>query len=244
MHSKWRTRSRCCFCILGLALLLSFWISGLGINLWPSRVSLVDNDFYELKLQDNTDLADLLSMYSNVSSDEPSVQSMRAGEQNGLFAVSGALRLAHGALKVFTWLTDAKESEKVFSEHVQSCNSRRLLAERGSQKLVEVSKTGRWRLLGIPFSFESTVTVLEDWRDYKATFRQKKRGVMNHFAGFWQVVPVSAEESVVLLYTEAVPGFPVPSLLRRFARVVVEDMAWSVLKDLRDAAADSRASAS
>eukprot|EP00439_Symbiodinium_sp_Y106_P066790 s122_g10.t4 len=225
MHSKWRTRSRCCFCILGLALLLSFWISGLGINLWPSRVSLVDNDFYELKLQDNTDLADLLSMYSNVSSDEPSVQSMRAGEQNGLFAVSGALRLAHGALKVFTWLTDAKESEKVFSEHVQSCNSRRLLAERGSQKLVEVSKTGRWRLLGIPFSFESTVTVLEDWRDYKATFRQKKRGAMNHFAGFWQVVPVSTEESVVLLYTEAVPGFPVPSLLRRFARVVVEDMA-------------------
>ncbi|CAE7943845.1 unnamed protein product, partial [Symbiodinium necroappetens] len=133
--------------------LLSFWISGLGMNLWPSRVSLVDNDFYELKLQDNTDPADLLSMYSNISSDEPSVQSMRAGEQNGLFAVSGALRLAHGALKVFTWLTDAKESEKVFSEHVQSCNSRRLLAERGNQKLVEVSKTGRWRLLGIPFSF-------------------------------------------------------------------------------------------
>ncbi|CAE7945127.1 unnamed protein product [Symbiodinium sp. KB8] len=231
----------CCVCFLGLALLLSFWISGLGMNLWPSRVSLVDNDFYELKLQDNTDPADLLSMYSNISSDEPSVQSMRAGEQNGLFAVSGALRLAHGALKVFTWLTDAKESEKVFSEHVQSCNSRRLLAERGNQKLVEVSKTGRWRLLGIPFSFESTVTVLEDWRDYKATFRQKKRGAMKHFAGFWQVVPVSTEESVVLLYTEAVPGFPVPSLLRRFARVVVEDMAWSVLKDLRDAAANSRA---
>lgn len=67
---------------------------------------------------------------------------------------------------------------------------------------------------------------------------------MKHFAGFWQVVPVSTEESVVLLYTEAVPGFPVPSLLRRFARVVVEDMAWSVLKDLRDAAANSRASAS
>ena len=27
--------------------------------------SLVDNDFYELKLQDNTDLADLLSMPSS-----------------------------------------------------------------------------------------------------------------------------------------------------------------------------------
>ena len=247
MPAKWRTRTRRCDGFLGHSLLcLSYWIfsaslAGLAI-LWPSpsRGSLVDGDFFELKLKDKTSPTELLTMYSNVSGDEPSVQSMRAGEHSGLFAVSGALRLSQGALKVFTWLTDAEKSEEVFSQHMHSCNKRRILGEKGHEKLVEVSRVGRWRLLGIPFSFESNVTVLEDWQNYKASFRQKARGAMKHFAGFWQVVPTSREESVVLLYTEAVPGFPVPSLLRRFARVVVEDMARSVLQDLLDAAESRR----
>ncbi|CAE8628238.1 unnamed protein product [Polarella glacialis] len=95
----------------------------------------------------------------------------------------------------------------------------------------EVSKTGRWRLLGPHFKFESTVIVREDWQQMQATYRQARPGAMRHFSGFWQVVPTGKSESLVMFYTEAIPGFILPAIFRSFDRRALEDMARSLLQD-------------
>ncbi|CAE8652440.1 unnamed protein product [Polarella glacialis] len=67
----------------------------------------------------------------------------------------------------------------------------------------------------------------------QATYRQARPGAMRHFSGFWQVVPTGKSESLVMFYTEAIPGFILPAIFRSFDRRALEDMARSLLQDLR-----------
>lgn len=99
-----------------------------------------------------------------------------------------------------------------------------------------MSKSGKWRPLGIPFSFESTVLALEDWHNLEIRFRLKRPGAMKHLSGFWRMVPAGPHESVVLFYTEATPSVPVPSIFRIFAGRFVREMCKELLQDLRSAA--------
>lgn len=195
---------------------------------------------FKVDISDFTPKA-VLQRYTGTAASPPEVVSVRAGEE-GIFAVRGVLKLQIPAHDVFVWLTDPVETARIFSSHVASAHHRKVLMDttdklkRGGFKLVEVSKTGRWRLLGISFSFESTVLVREDWRKLRAEYKQKRPGAMKHFSGFWQVIPAGKRESLVLLYSEAIPGFPVPALLKRFARGVLETMASSILLELQRAA--------
>ncbi|CAE8624294.1 unnamed protein product [Polarella glacialis] len=188
---------------------------------------------FQLDVSDFTP-AEAVRRHAGSSGGPPVVQSLRTGSPGGLFAVKGTLRIPVAAPEVFKWLTDPEMSAHIFARHVASCNYRKALdIGKRTIRYFEVSKTGRWRLLGIHFKFESTVIVREDWQQMQATYRQARPGAMRHFSGFWQVVPTGKSESLVMFYTEAIPGFPLPAILRRFARRALEYMARSTLQDLQ-----------
>jgi len=167
---------------------------------------------------------------------DPEVQVVRQGEE-GLYAARSTLRVAVPAYELFCWLTDPDKNAQIFAKRVVRVNQRTLVKEdkRAETRLFEVTKTGKFRLLGIPLEYESTVMALEDWRDLEIRFWQIRPGVMRHSAGFWRIIPTGPSEAVVLFFSEAVPSFELPSALRPFAARIVRDMAGGLLEDLRDA---------
>jgi len=167
----------------------------------------------------------------------PEVEIVRQGE-GGLYAARSTLRVAVPAYEIFRWLTDPRENARIFAKRIARVNQRKLVKEdkRAETRLFEVSKTGTFRLLGIPLEYESTVFALEDWRELEIRFWQVRPGAMRHSSGFWRIVPAGPSEAVVLFYSEAVPAFPLPYVFRAFAGRVVRDMASSLLEDLRSAA--------
>lgn len=167
----------------------------------------------------------------------PEVEIVRQGE-GGLYAARSSLRVPVPAYELYLWLTDPVENARIFAKRVRRVNHRKLLREdkRAETRLFEVSKTGFFRLLGIPLEYESTVFALEDWPKLEIRFWQTKPGAMRHSSGFWRIIPTGPSEAVVLFYSEAVPAFPLPYVFRAFAGRVVRDMAASLLEDLRDAA--------
>jgi len=179
-----------------------------------------------------------LEKHLGACGDPPEVQIIRAGEE-GVWAATGTLRLPAPALEVFHRLTDPEENRRIFARTCAAVNYRKLIEadEEARTRLFEVSKTGRWRLLGIPLSFESTVYALEDWRSLEIRFRLKKPGAMKHMSGFWRLVPIGARECLVLFYNEAEPNFPMPRVMRSFAGNVVREMGASLLEDLRESLA-------
>eukprot|EP00931_Biecheleriopsis_adriatica_P076949 TRINITY_DN50605_c0_g1_i1.p1 TRINITY_DN50605_c0_g1~~TRINITY_DN50605_c0_g1_i1.p1 ORF type:complete len:355 (+),score=79.97 TRINITY_DN50605_c0_g1_i1:157-1221(+) len=164
----------------------------------------------------------------------PEVETVSDSADNGVLAARGTLRVRYDARKIFEALCDPEENKRIF-DNCSSVNLRNLLEEDevAKTRLFEVSKTGVWTLVGLPFKFESTVYALEDWRQYQISFRLKKQGAMKHMSGFWRVVPVSHNESIVLFYNEAIPIVKVPSIFRVFAGRFIKEMATSLLEDLR-----------
>lgn len=169
--------------------------------------------------------------------DPAEVHIVRQGE-GGLYAARSTLRVAVPALELYKWLTDPAENARIFSKRIANVNSRKLLEEdkRRRTRLFEVSKTGKFRLIGIPLMYESTVFALEDWEHLEIRFWQIRPGAMKHSSGLWRIIPSGPAESVVLFYSEAVPAFPLPAVFRTFAGRVVRDMANALLEDLRAAA--------
>jgi len=168
--------------------------------------------------------------------DPPEVEILARGEENGILAARGTIRVRYNAKQIFQSLCDPEENKRIF-DNCASVNLRNLIQEDVVEKTrtFEVSKTGRWTLLGIPINFESTVVAMEDWKKYEISFKLKKQGAMKHMSGFWRVVPVSQDESIVLFYNEAVPVIGIPSLFRSFAGRLIKEMAASLLEDLRSA---------
>jgi len=166
----------------------------------------------------------------------PEVEIIRLGE-GGVFAARGTMRVSVPAYDLFKRLTDPEENKRIFASNTASVNFRNLLEEDREKgtRLFEVSKTGRWRLIGIPLTFESTVFAEEDWRGLEIRFRLKKPGAMKHFSGFWRLVPVNRNETLVIFYNEGMPNFPFPVLFGRFVEKVVREMCASLLEDLRAA---------
>lgn len=168
--------------------------------------------------------------------DPPEVEILSRGEDGGVLAARGTIRVRYNARKIFESFCDPEENKRIF-DNCASVNFRDLLHEDKVKKtrLFEVSKTGQWTLLGIPINFESTVLAMEDWKKYEISFKLKKQGAMKHMSGFWRVVPVSQDESIVLFYNEAVPFIRIPSMFKFFAGRLISEMAASLLEDLRRA---------
>jgi len=168
--------------------------------------------------------------------DPPEVEILSSGEENGVLAARGTIRVRYSAKRIFESLCDPEENKRIF-DNCASVNLRRLVQEDEESKTrtFEVSKTGRWTLLGIPINFESTVLAKEDWKKYEISFKLKKQGAMKHMSGFWRVVPVSQDEAIVLFYNEAIPFIRIPSIFRAFAGRLIREMAASLLEDLRTA---------
>lgn len=168
--------------------------------------------------------------------DPPEVEILARGEENGVLAARGTIRVQYNARRIFESLCDPEENKRIF-DNCASVNFRQLIHEDQVKKtrLFEVSKTGQWNLLGIPINFESTVLAMEDWKKYEISFKLKKQGAMKHMSGFWRIVPVSQDESIVLFYNEAVPFIRIPSIFKVFAGRLIQEMAVSLLEDLRSA---------
>jgi len=166
----------------------------------------------------------------------PEVEVVSIGT-NEVLAARGTIRVPYNARKIFENICNPEENRRIFEENTASVNLRRLIEEDKvcETRLFEVSKTGRWNLLGVPITFESTVFAMEDWRKNEVSFQLKKQGAMKHMSGFWRIVPVSEDESIVFFYNEAIPSIPVPSIFRRFAGRIVREMAGSLLEDMRKA---------
>lgn len=178
-----------------------------------------------------------LQRHSGAVGGPPEVVIVNLGERDGVLAARGSVRVRSPAYSVFKRLCDPEENQRIFSENVASVNYRKLIEEDrvAGTRLFESSKTGRWRLLGIPFNFESTVMAVEDWRRLEIRFSLKKQGAMRHMSGFWRAVPIGSEETLVQFYNEAVPRIAVPGSLRWFASRFIQEMAMSLLEDLRRA---------
>mmetsp|Transcript_85520 Transcript_85520/g.190037 ORF Transcript_85520/g.190037 Transcript_85520/m.190037 type:complete len:312 (+) Transcript_85520:129-1064(+) len=180
---------------------------------------------------------DALRRHIGACGQPPEVEILRSGQENGVYAARGTVRVRSGAYEIFKRLTDPEENARIFAKTLASVNYRKLIEDdkEAGTRLFEVSKTGHWRVLGIPFNFESTVFAVEDWRRLEIRFRLKRPGAMQHMSGFWRMVPIGQHETLVLFYNEAVPSLPVPRLLRTFAAKAVQSMASSLLEELRDA---------
>eukprot|EP00442_Polarella_glacialis_P053994 CAMPEP_0115061506 /NCGR_PEP_ID=MMETSP0227-20121206/8043_1 /TAXON_ID=89957 /ORGANISM="Polarella glacialis, Strain CCMP 1383" /LENGTH=332 /DNA_ID=CAMNT_0002446811 /DNA_START=50 /DNA_END=1048 /DNA_ORIENTATION=- len=167
----------------------------------------------------------------------PEVEIISTGLGTGVLAARGTVRVRASASRVFEALCDPEENKRIFDRNTASVNFRTLVEEDkvAKSRLFEVSKTGRWSLVGIPFNFESTVLALEDWKKREIRFRLKKEGAMKHMSGFWRAVPVNENEAIVMFYNEAIPSLPVPSMFRSFAGRIIEQMAASLLEDMREA---------
>lgn len=167
----------------------------------------------------------------------PEVEVVNAGEKDGILAARGSIRVLASAREIFERLCDPQENKKIFSSNTASLNYRTMIEEQkeAGSRLFEVSKTGRWRFLGINFNFESTVYAVEDWPQMEIRFTLKKAGAMRHMSGYWRVVPVNLHESIVLFFNEAIPSVPVPRGFRTFASRIISEMTGSLLEDLRQA---------
>jgi len=169
-------------------------------------------------------------------SEPPEVEAIGIGECHaGVFAGLGSVRVAMPALEVFRCFTDPAVNKQIFARSVGAVNHRFLVHEdkEAKKRLFEVSKTGRWRVLGIPFGFESTVFALEDWNTLQIDFGLKKPGAMKHMSGFWRTIPVSENETLVLYYTEAVPSIPLPPIFRGLSERLVKSLQFALLEDVQ-----------
>ncbi|CAK0891864.1 unnamed protein product [Prorocentrum cordatum] len=149
----------------------------------------------------------------------PGVETLERGDgPDGVYSALASVRLEAPAYDVFRRLCDPEENKRIFDRTCASVNYRHILEEDPEEqsRLIEVSKTGRWRILGIPVHFESTVFAVEDWKSLEIRFRIKSSGTMQHFSGFWKMCPLRQNETVVLFYQEAVPSIPMPKLFRAF----------------------------
>lgn len=166
----------------------------------------------------------------------PEVEAIGIGEcQAGVFAGLGSVRVQVPALEVFRCFSDPSKNKLMFARSVAAVNHRFLVHEdkEAKTRLFEVSKTGRWRVLGIPFGFESTVLALEDWNNLQIDFGLKKPGAMQHLSGFWRAIPVSKNETLVLYYTEAVPSIPLPPIFRGLSERLVKSLQFALLEDVQ-----------
>lgn len=180
-----------------------------------------------------------MQTHSGACGEPPEVEILRSGD-DGIYAAWGTLRVRANALELFLRLTDPQENQRIFSNNRTTSvtlNYRQLIKEDEElgTRLFEVSKTGLWRIYGMPFSFESTVFALEDWRNLEIRHCLKNKGAMSHMSGFWRLVPVSEEETLVLFYNEGIPFVPLPWPLKHIGGRVVGRMAFSLLEDLREA---------
>lgn len=164
----------------------------------------------------------------------PEVEILRTGE-DGIYSARGSVRVQMPALEVFKRLTNPEENKRIFERSCASVNYHKLIGEdkEAQTRLFEVSKTGRWRVLGIPFHFESTVFALEDWRALEISFGLKKPGAMQHLSGFWRTIPIGQHETLFLYYTEAVPSLPLPQIFRSVAGRFVRTLCEALLEDVR-----------
>mmetsp|Transcript_40568 Transcript_40568/g.116122 ORF Transcript_40568/g.116122 Transcript_40568/m.116122 type:complete len:266 (+) Transcript_40568:1975-2772(+) len=168
---------------------------------------------------------------------EEDIQVVERGDgPTGVYAVKATMRLRAPAYDIFKRLCDPEENKRIFDRTTASVNCRDLLTEskEDGTRVFEVSKTGRWKIMGIPVTFESTVLAVEDWKSLEIRYRLKNPGAMRHFSGFWRLFPVGRNEALVLVYQEAVPAFPMPSFFRSFIEKVVKTVCGSLLADLRD----------
>lgn len=168
----------------------------------------------------------------------PEVEALAIGRNcdSGIFAARGGVRVAAPATEVFERFVDPVENQRMFERTIVKVNLRRLIQrdDVAKTRLYEVSKTGRWRILGVPWTSDSTVYALEDWQSFKIEFHLKEPGMMQHLSGFWQVIPVSEQETLIFYYTEAVPAFPVPQFLQAAASRFVKALQYELLQDVRN----------
>jgi len=168
---------------------------------------------------------------------EQEIQIVERGDgPTGVYAAKAVMRLGAPAYDIFKRLCDPEENKRIFDRTTASVNCRNLISEskEDGTRVFEVSKTGRWKIMGIPVTFESTVTAVEDWKSLEIRFRLKNPGAMKHFSGFWRLFPVGRNEALVLVYQEAVPAFPMPKIFRSFIEKVIKTVCGSLLSDLRD----------
>lgn len=183
-----------------------------------------------------------LQMHSGGCGDPPEVFLLKQGE-GGVYAGCGTLRLRINAVDLFLRLTDPEINLQVFSNSRSSAitlNYRNLIREDEhlGTRLFEVSKTGQWRIFGIPFNFESTVYALEDWRNLEIRHCLKTPGGMTHLSGFWRMVPLAPNETLVLLHNEGVPFFKLPWPLRPVGGRAAGRMAYELMESVRHATED------
>mmetsp|Transcript_657 Transcript_657/g.1342 ORF Transcript_657/g.1342 Transcript_657/m.1342 type:complete len:299 (-) Transcript_657:96-992(-) len=178
---------------------------------------------------------DAVRSHTGNAGESPEVKVVAGGE-TGLYATIATYKVHLPAQQVFEYFTDPDENFRIFEKHTAAVNYRNLIEEDKDAGLrtFEVSKSGKWRILGIPFSFESTVYATEDWKALEISYRLKKPGAMKHMAGFWRCVPLSKEESLVVFYHEAEPSVPLPSIFRSLTSRFLTSMASSMLEDVRE----------
>jgi len=168
----------------------------------------------------------------------PEIKALAIGRDRdlGIFSARGSVRVAAPATEVFERFADPVENQRMFERTIVKVNFRKLIRCDDAAKtlLYEVSKTGRWRILGIPWTSDSTVYALEDWQSLKIEFHLKEPGMMRHLSGFWHAIPVSEQETLVFYYTEAVPTFTVPQFLQAAAARYVKALQYELLEDVRN----------
>lgn len=194
--------------------------------------TLVPADTFRVNSSD-FNLEDALQSHTSACGGPPDVKVIQAGE-GGIFAARGTLRIAVPALKIFETVTNPDLNLRIFKD--TELNYRKPLEDQNGSKLFEVSKTGTFRILGIPLSWESTVFALEDWHALEIRYALKRPGAMKRLTGFWRFIPIGDHETMVIFYNEAQPAFPLPSLFHRFAARAVETMARKLLGNLQEAA--------
>merc|ERR1719188_1080474 len=94
----------------------------------------------------------------------PEVEIVARGDGSAnVFAAKAAMRVGAPAYDIFKRLCDPEENKRIFDRTCASVNYRNLLEEDPveSTRTFEVSKTGRWKIMGIPVNFESTVVAVE-----------------------------------------------------------------------------------
>lgn len=178
-----------------------------------------------------------LQMHSGACGDPPEVEILRSGE-GGVYAARGTLRVPVNALDMYLRVTDPEENQRIFSSNESTTvtlNYRKLLKEdeKLRTRLFEVSKTGQWRVYGIPFSFESCVYALEDWRCLEIRHNLKSVGAMRYMSGFWRFVPIAPSETLVLFHNEGVPFIPLPWPMRPIGGRAAARMAYDLMEHIR-----------
>jgi len=178
-----------------------------------------------------------LKTHSGGCGDPPEVEILNSGE-DGIYAARGTLRVPVNAMELFLHVTDPYENQRIFSNNKSTTvtlNYRTLLNEdeKLGTRLFEVSKTGRWRIFGIPFSFESSVYALEDWKNLEIRHCLKSTGAMRHMSGFWRFVPIGPQETLVLFHNEGQPVIPLPWPLRPIGGRTAASMLYDLMEDIR-----------